>query len=118
MTGTVQRLDGNGNPIDRLTSDNWSVTHSHATAAEATKAAVATVQHVITGFLVSTDKAGAVVEIKEGDTVLVPIAVPVGAFGYEFPSYLELALNKAATVTCEGTAACTANIFGFTLNPL
>jgi hypothetical protein len=107
MTGTVQRLDG-----------NWSVTHSHATAAAATKAAVATVQHVITGFLVSTDLAGATVEVKEGTTVLATIAVPVGAFGYEFPSYLELALNKLASVTCTGTAACTANIFGFTLNPL
>lgn len=116
-TSTIQRLDGNGNPITGLQNTNWSVTHSHATAATATKAAVATKKHVVTGFIVSSDKAATVL-LKEGLTTKMTFVIAAAeSFAYSLPSFMECAVNTATSITIDGTAACSANLLGFTLDP-
>ncbi len=121
-TATVQKLDANGNPIAGLMSASsgitWPVTDTGTTAAAATQAAVATKAHVITGFAVSTDLAGATVEMLEGTTVLISMRIPAGTLTYELPTFHECAANALASVTVDGTTYCTANLLGFTLDPL
>jgi len=117
LTGTVQQLDGNGHPIPGfVVSAGWPVTHSHATAAAATKAAVATARHVITGYIVYSDKATAVVNVKSDTDVLYTTTfTAAGEKVLTFPTPIILALNKAASVQIDGTASCKANMFGYTL---
>jgi hypothetical protein len=117
LTSTIQRLDGNANPIPGLLSSGFLVTHSHATAATATKAAVATSKHVITGFAVGTDLAGALVQLKSGTDVIFACSMIAGHFALSGLN-IELALNKAATVTVNSTSAGNANLMGYTLNPM
>lgn len=120
QTATIQQLDANGNPIAGLMSGSgWPVTHSHATAALASIAGVATAQHVITGFICSTDKASAVISVKSAATVKATVTVPAaGVYKYRFPTYIICPLGEAASVTIDGTSACAANLFGFTLTAL
>ena len=116
-TGTVQQLDGNGNVIPgAVDSPGWPVTHSHATAAAATKAAVATAKHVITGFIVYSDKAAAVVNVKSGSTVKYTTTYTAAGEKTEtFPTPIFCVLGETASVEIDGTASCKANMFGYTL---
>ena len=117
QTGTVQQKDGQGATIPGLISypTGWPATHAHATAADATVAAVATARHVVTGFLASSDKAGSVVSLKSDSDTVLSFTLGVGYLAWTFPTPVMLALDKAAHVTVDGTAACKANIFGYTL---
>jgi hypothetical protein len=114
---TIQ-LDCNGLPVNGLMNTNWKEYATHATLASASHAAAAGTKHVITGIIVSTDLAGAVVEVKQGATVLQTFTMAVGVFGHNFASHLELAVNTAATVTVTGTAACYANIYGYSVEQI
>ena len=116
-TGTVQEIDGNGNVIPGLViQSTWPVTHSHATAAAAVQAAVATVRHVITGYYVYSDKATAVVNVKSGSTVkFTTTFTAAGREGYTFPTPITCALGETASVEIDGTASAKANMFGYTL---
>jgi len=116
-TGTVQQIDGNGNAIPGLViQSTWPVTHSHATAADATLAGVAATRHVITGYIVYSDKATAVVNVKQDTTVLYTTTfTAAGEKVLTFPTPIALAVGTAAHVTIDGTASAKANMFGYTL---
>jgi hypothetical protein len=121
MTKTMQQLDANSNPIQGLMSSQsvtWPVTHSHASQALATQAGVTGKQHVVTGFIVSTDLAGAVCEVKVDSTVKLHFTMIAGTVPYTLPTALAGVVGGAVSVTVNGTSACTANLLGFTLDPL
>lgn len=101
--------------------DPFYVTHTHATAALATKDAVAGRCHYITDIAVSSDKDGAVMQVKDGTTVIWQVnltnAVTGGPyiFWQSFVSPLRATKGAAVSVTIDGTSVCKANIAGFTL---
>ena len=100
--------------------DAFSVTATHATAAVASKAGVAGQKHYITDVSASSDKAGALMLIKQGTTVVWRTQVAATAAGnlsYSHTFSTPIAGVAGALVSCEidGTAVCHANIAGFTL---
>ena len=99
----------------------FMVTHTHGTAALATKAAVSCKRHYITDIAVSSDKDGAVVQVKDGSTVIWQMnltnAVTGGPYIYWQSFVVPLIGSKSAAVsiTVDGTSVCKANIAGFTI---
>ena len=99
----------------------FSVTHTHATQALATKAAIAGKRHFITDIAVSSDKDGAVMQVKDGTTVIWQInvtnAVTGGPYIYDHSFVAPLIGTKGAaiSITIDGSSVCKANIAGFTL---
>lgn len=91
------------------------VTATHATAAVASKAAVATKTHVVTGYVVSSDKAGAIVLVKDDTTVIWQAQVGAGVHGYTFPVPLFGAKGNLVSVEIDGTSACKANLVGVSI---
>ena len=97
----------------------WAVTATSASSAVATKAAAATGTHYITDIAGSSDKAGALLLVKQGTTViwqvqLATTAAGMNAFQQSFQVPLAGIQNGSVSVTVDGTAACYANIAGFT----
>lgn len=118
-TLTTTQRDADGAPIQGIRSSDWSVTHSHATAALATKAVVAGHQHVIVMATASSDKADSVMQIKQGATVLWDVQVGIGRHTEDFSGCpLVLAPDTAVNVEIDGTALCKANVRGFVLVPV
>ena len=104
---------GNGQP--------FAVTATHATAAVATKDAITNGTHYITDISASSDKAGALLLVKQGTTVIWRSQVATTAAGnnsYEHTFATPLRAVTGALVSCEidGTSVCHANIAGFTIN--
>lgn len=98
----------------------WQVTATNATSAVASKAAASTTAtHYITDIAGSSDKAGALLLVKQGTTViwqvqLATTAAGMNAFQQSFQVPLQAAPGALVSVTVDGTAACYANIAGFT----
>ena len=96
-------------------------THTHATAALVTVAAVAGKRHYITDIAVSSDKDGAVVQVLDGATVIWQMnltnAVTGGPYIYWHSLVVPLIGTKggAVSITIDGTAVCKANMAGFTI---
>lgn len=98
----------------------FSVTATHATAAVASKAAEAGKRHYITDVAASSDKAGAILIVKQGTTVVFQVQVAttaagINAFSHQFASPIAAAENALVSVEIDGTSACYANIGGYTL---
>lgn len=98
----------------------FSVTATHATAASASLAGVADTTHYITDISVSTDKAGALMLVKQGTTVIWRIqlaATAAGnlAFTHTFSSPLKGASGALVSVETDSTSIGNANIAGFSL---
>lgn len=98
----------------------FAVTATHATAAVASKTGATGVVHYITDITASSDKAGAVMLVKQGTTVVWQAQVATTAAGNNsFTHRFETPIPgvAGALVSCEidGTAACYANIAGFSL---
>jgi len=97
------------------------VTHTHATAALATKAAVSGKSHYITDIAASSDTSGAVLQVKDGATVIWQMvltnAVTGGPFAFQqsFVNPLKGTKGNAVSITIDGSSVCKANIAGFTL---
>lgn len=93
----------------------YSETATHATAAVATHAAVSGKKHYITHVSVSSDKAGSILLIKQGTTTI--WQVQVGATKHEetFDPPLSGASGALVSAEIDGTAACKANLLGYTL---
>lgn len=89
------------------------VTHTHATAAVATKAAAAGTRHYVTAVTVSSDKSGSIGIIKQGTTAIWQFQVGAGVHSVEFPTPLEGAEGALVSVEIDGTSACKANIAGY-----
>ncbi len=114
-----QELDGNTQVITGLSNGDFSVTHTSDTAGLASKAAVASTHHIITGIDVSTDLDGAVVTLKENTTtkwqLKIGDASAVSPIARTFPTPITLAANKTANLAINGTANCEANLFGYSV---
>ena len=94
----------------------FQVTATHATAASASKAAVSWKVHYITDAVASSDKAGAILLIKDGITTIWQVQMPAnGNVVLHFVQPLKGTSGVAVSVDVDGTAACKANIAGFTL---
>jgi Cu/Zn superoxide dismutase len=98
----------------------FSVTATHATSAVATQAAASEVTHYITDISGSSDKAGALLLVKQETTViwqvqLATTAAGSNAFHHSFVTPLSGANGASVSVTVDGTSACYSNIAGFYL---
>lgn len=93
----------------------FSETATHATSAVASHAAVTGKTHYITDIAGSSDKAGAVLLVKQGTTVIWQQIIGATAFKETFSTPLRAAQSALVSVTVDGTAAATANIAGYEL---
>jgi len=98
----------------------FSATATHGTLASASIAGVAGMKYFITDISASTDKAGALLLVKQGTTVIWRSQVASTAAGYNayehiFSQPLEGAIGALVSVEIDGTAVCHANIAGFSL---
>jgi len=103
-----------------LQGSRFSATATHATSAVASVAGIAGSTHFITDIAASTDKAGALLLVKQGTTVIWQLqlaATAAGslAFSHTFATPLASASGALVSVTIDGTSVCNANISGFTL---
>lgn len=89
-------------------------TVTHATAAAITIAAVANKRHFVTDVEASSDKAGAILTIKAGSTVIFQIQVGATHYSKTFSVPLDSALGGTIVVEIDGTSACKANVQGVT----
>ena len=92
----------------------FQATATHATAASAAKAAASGYTHYISDASASSDKAGAILLIKDGTTVIWQIQVGAGNANIHFIQPLKGTSGNAVSVDIDGTSACKANIAGFT----
>ena len=104
----------------QLHGDFFSATHTHATAAVATKAAVSGKKHYITDIMVATDKNDAIMLVKQGTTTIWQASVETVATGqnviaFSFQTPLVGAIGALVSIEITGTSICQANIAGFTL---
>ena len=67
----------------------------------------------ITDVSVSSDKAGSIVLIKEGTTVIWQDIVGVGRYSQTFTTPMPIAPGTNCSVEIDGTAACKANFIGY-----
>ena len=98
----------------------FSATATHATAAVATQAAETGKRHYITDISASTDKAGALMLVKQGTTVIWQVQLAASAAGnlaysHTFSTPLVAGESALVSVTIDGTSVCNANLSGFTL---
>lgn len=98
----------------------FSETATHATAAVASHAAVAGKKYFITDISASSDKAGALLLVKDGTTVIWRSQIATTAAGnnsYEhtFSTPLAGTVGAAVSVEIDGTSVCHANIAGYEL---
>lgn len=96
----------------------FQVSVTHATSAVASQAGVAGKILYITDIAGSSDKAGALLLVKQGTTIIWQVQLQTTAAGY--PAYdhtfsvpLRSAAGALVSVTVDGTSACYANIAGF-----
>ena len=96
----------------------FSETATHATAAVASHAAVAGKKYYITDISASSDKAGALLLVKQGTTVLwrsqvATTAAGINAYSHSFRTPLHGAVGALVSVEIDGTSVCHANIAGY-----
>lgn len=108
-------------PTNYAGTKAFSVTHTHATAAKAEQAAPGAGKRLfITDIIGSSDKAGAILLVKEdsggaGDATKLQLQVNAGNFSHHFNTPIIITANKKASVEIDGTTVCKANIVGFIL---
>ena len=100
-----------------------TATATHATAASASVTGVAGLKYYITDISASSDKAGALVLVKQGTTVIWRSQIATTAAGnnsYEhtFSQPLEGAVGALVSCEVDGTTVCHANLAGFSLPTL
>lgn len=98
----------------------YSATASNGTSAVATQAGVVGSVNYITDIAGSSDKAGSLLTVKQGTTViwevqLATTAAGINAFEEHFETPLQGVAGASVSVTVDGTSLCKANIAGFTL---
>lgn len=98
----------------------FSETATHATAAVASHTGVAGKTYYITDISASSDKAGALVLVKQGTTVIWRSQVAATAAGnlsysHTFSTPLSGASGALASCEIDGTSVCHANIAGYEL---
>jgi len=98
----------------------FSETATHATAAVASHAAVAGRTYYITDISASSDKAGALMLVKQGTTIIWQsqlAATAAGNLSYEhtFQTPIRGAKSALVSVEIDGISVCHANIAGYEL---
>jgi len=98
----------------------FSETATHATAAVASHTGAAGKTYYITDVSGSSDKAGALLEVKQGTTVvwrtqLAATAAGILSYNHSFRTPIRGATGALVSVTVDGTAVCNANIAGYEL---
>ena len=93
----------------------FSETATHATAAVATHTAVVGKTYYITNVSVSSDKAGAILLIKQGTTTIWQLQIGAAVHSIIFPAPLKGASGALVSAEVDGTAACKVNISGIEL---
>lgn len=99
---------------------SFAVTATNATSAVASQSAVAGTTFYITDIAGSSDKAGALLLVKNGTTIVWQVqlgttAAGMMAFSHSFKRPIRCTTGNLASVTVDGTAACYANIAGYSL---
>ena len=102
--------------MNKFNGEPFNVTATHATAAVATKAAAANKRHILTDVAVSSDKAGAILLIKNGTTTIWQLQIGASFHSHKFETPLEAGVNALISAEIDGTAACKANISGVTIS--
>lgn len=92
----------------------WSVTATHATAATATKTALADATYYITDIAASSDKAGAIATVYDGTTAIWQLQVGATHVHQSFSTPLRVTKSAACSIAIDGTSVCKANLAGFT----
>ena len=97
---------------------SFSETATHATAASASHAAVAGKQYFITDISASSDKAGALLLVKQGTTVIwrtqvATTAAGINSYSHTFSTPLRGAVGALVSCEIDGTTVCHANIAGY-----
>lgn len=100
------------NPLQR--GNRFSQTATHATAAVATEDAATGKVHYITDVSVSSDKAGAILLVKQGTTTIWQVQVGASFYEHQFLSPLTGIEGALVSVEIDGTTTCKANMSGFT----
>jgi len=96
----------------------FSVTHTHTTAAKAEQAAPGAGKRIlITDIIVSSDKAGSIVTVKEdsgGGSEATLFQLQIGANHLPIPlnSPIVATANLKVAVEIDGTSICKANLVG------
>ena len=98
----------------------FSETATHATAAVASHTGVTGKTYYITDISASSDKAGALLLVKQGTTVIWRTQVATTAAGnnsysHSFKTPLRGATGALVSVEIDGTSVCHANIAGYEL---
>ena len=94
----------------------FAVTATHATSAVATQTGVANTTAYITDIAGSSDKAGALLLVKQGTTTIWALQIGATAFRETFSEPIQAVNGADVSVTVDGTSLCKANIAGFILN--
>ena len=93
----------------------WQNTATHATAATFTVTGVAGKTHYLSDLAVSSDKAGAIVLVKDGTTVIFQAQVDADFFEHVFAVPLKATAGADLVVSIDGTSACKVNATGVTI---
>ena len=94
----------------------FSVTATGTTSATATKTASAGTTYYITDISASSDKAGAIVTVKQGTTVIWEAILDANtSYEHTFTTPLAGASGALVSITVDGTSVCKSNICGFSL---
>ena len=93
----------------------FSATATGTTTAVASKAGAAGFTHVALTASVSSDKAGSILLIKDGTTVIWQGQVGVGFSDITFPAGLSATTGALLSVEIDGTSVCKANLSGVTI---
>lgn len=101
------------NPLDSGT--RVTATATHATSAVASIAGVASQKIFITDISASSDKAGAIILVKDGSTVIWQDIVGASFYIRSFVVPLVGSVGAAVSVTIDGTSLCKSNISGVQL---
>ena len=100
----------------------FATTATGSTSAAASQAGVTGVRYYITDICVSSDKPGATVQVKDGANILWQnivngaTASTITPYSEQFSVPLKCSSGATASVTVDGSAACAANIAGFSNN--
>lgn len=101
-------------PID--SGARVSATATNATSAVSTLTGIAGQSIFVTDISGSSDKAGALILLKDGSTTIWQDRVSnTAAYTKEFRTPIRITLGASCTVTVDGTAIANSNVAGFQL---
>lgn len=87
-------------------------TATHATAAVASVTGATDTQYFLTSISASSDKAGSIMLVKDGTTVIWQDIVGAGRASQTFDPPLPITVGALVSVEIDGTSVCKANLSG------